>query len=389
MLPLPTRVQNLEAEAAFTVMARAQALQAQGKDVINLGIGQPDFHPPQHVSEAANQALADGHHGYTAAPGTIECRQAVSTYIAQHYGVDVAPSRVLITPGGKMTLSFACLLLGDPGAEFLVPDPGFPTYGVMSQFAGAKLVTYGLDSQNGFSFTADEIAEKMNEHTRLIILNSPGNPTGGINDPAEIAKLLVTLKRYPNAYVLSDEIYSRLSFDGAFESLLTQEGLKDRLIVLDGWSKTYAMTGWRLGWSVWPENLVEGVTNLAIHMHGCVNAVAQVAGAAALLGDQSQVEAMRAQYIQRRDLVFSRLNDIPGVECRKPGGAFYCFPDVSGLGVTGAQAQTELLEQYGVATIAGTSFGPRSVHNLRLSFATSDQNLTSAIDRIAQWAASK
>lgn len=389
MLPLPTRVQNLEAEAAYTVMARAQALQAQGRDIINLGIGQPDFHPPQYVSDAANRALADGHHGYTAAPGTMACREAVSTYIAQHYGVDVAPSRILITPGGKVTMSFACLLLAEPGAEFLVPDPGFPTYAIMTQFSGAKLVTYGLDSSNGFSFTADEIAEKINDRTRLIILNSPGNPTGGINDPKEIERLLEILEAYPNTYVLSDEIYSRLSFDVSFQSLLKQQDLKGRLIVLDGWSKAYAMTGWRLGWSVWPQTMMEGLTNLAIHMHGCVNAAAQVAGAAALLGDQSQVDAMRAQYRQRRDFVVDRLNSIPGIECRRPGGAFYCFPDIGGLGLSGADAQTELLEDYGVATIAGTSFGLRSIHNIRLSFATSDENLALAVDRIAQWANNK
>ena len=355
-----------------------------------MGIGQPDFATPEPIVEAAVKALRDGAHGYTPSAGTPSCRQAVSDYIARHRGVEVPADRVLITPGGKVAMSFAMMALFQPGAEIIIPDPGFPTYGIFADYLGYQVNRYSLDPELGFSFRADEIESLLTQDTRLLILNSPGNPTGGASDPEQLEQLIRVLERFPNCFVLSDEIYSRLQFGCDFApSLIGRPELEERLIILDGWSKSYAMTGWRLGWSIWPQSLIEPASLLATHMHSCVNASGQAAGIAALSGDQSSVAAMRNSFESRRDLVVGLLNQIPGISCVQPHGAFYAFPDISALGISAAQAQHDLLEDHGVATIAGTSFGNNASGNLRLSFAASQADLIEGIHRISQWASNR
>ncbi len=376
----------LETESAFDVLARAQALSAQGKDVINLGIGQPDFKTSAHIVEAAVRALQDGHHGYTPAPGTDGLKESVAAYYDRFFDQAVSPDSVLVVPGGKVTMAFAMMLLGEPGREILYPDPGFPIYRSMAAYSGATPVPYGLHEAQGFSFKADEILAKLTPNTRLIILNSPGNPTGGSNNAAEVEALVKGLEAFPNCAVLSDEIYSRLHFDGqAHQTLLQFESLRDRLIVLDGWSKTYAMTGWRLGWGIWPQALIGAATKLAINVHSCVNAPAQFAAQAALEGPQDAVDSMRQAFQGRRDLVHARLTAMPGITAARPKGAFYAFPNISELGLQAKQVQDIWLEELNVAAIAGTSFGDAGSDYIRLSFANSTEAINEALDRIEGW----
>ncbi len=376
----------LETESAFDVLSRAQKRAAAGHPVINLGIGQPDFQTSAYIVEAAIKALRDGQHGYTAAPGTAELRAGVSAYYDRFFGLAVDPDSVLVVPGGKVTMAFAMMLLGEAGREILYPDPGFPIYRSMAGYSGARPVPYALHEDKGFSFSADEILDRVNDNTRLIILNSPGNPTGGSNLEAQVEALARGLEAFPNCAVLSDEIYSRLYFDGASHlSLLRFEALRDRLIVLDGWSKTYAMTGWRLGWGIWPASMIGAATKLAINIHSCVNAPAQAAALAALEGPQDDVETMRLAFQARRDLIHARLNALPGVTAARPKGAFYAFPNISGLGLSAQQVQDQWLEDLNVAAIAGTSFGAAGEGYVRLSFANSTENIEAALDRIEGW----
>lgn len=376
----------LETESAFDVLARAQKRAADGHPVINLGIGQPDFQTSAHIVEAAIRALRDGHHGYTPAPGTAALKESVADYYVEFFGQKVDPETVLVVPGGKVTMAFAMLLLGEAGREILYPDPGFPIYRSMAAYSGASAVPYGLHEDLGFSFKAEEILEKVNQNTRLIILNSPGNPTGGSNLEKEVELLVSGLEKFPNCAVLSDEIYSRLHFDGQkHQTLLQFDALRDRLIVLDGWSKTYAMTGWRLGWGIWPKSMIGPATKLAVNIHSCVNAPAQEAAIAALRGPQDAVDDMRIAFQDRRDLVHARLNAMPGITSAKPKGAFYAFPNISALGLASSQVQDIWLNELNVAAIAGTSFGDAGADYIRLSFANSKENITEALDRIEGW----
>lgn len=376
----------LETESAFDVLARAQKRAADGHPVINLGIGQPDFQTSAHIVEAAIRALRDGHHGYTPAPGTAALKESVADYYVEFFGQKVDPETVLVVPGGKVTMAFAMLLLGEAGREILYPDPGFPIYRSMAAYSGASAVPYALHEGLGFSFKAEEILEKVNQNTRLIILNSPGNPTGGSNLEKEVELLVSGLEKFPNCAVLSDEIYSRLHFDGQkHQTLLQFDALRDRLIVLDGWSKTYAMTGWRLGWGIWPKSMIGPATKLAINIHSCVNASAQEAAIAALRGPQDAVDDMRIAFQDRRDLVHARLNAMPGITSAKPKGAFYAFPNISALGLASSQVQDIWLNELNVAAIAGTSFGDAGADYIRLSFANSKENITEALDRIEGW----
>lgn len=383
---LASNVSQLETESAFDVLKRAQNRAAAGHPVINLGIGQPDFETSAYIVEAAVKALRDGLHGYTAAAGTDALREGVAAHYARCYGLTVTPDTVLVVPGGKVTMAFAMLLLGEHGREILYPDPGFPIYRSMAAYSGARPVAYGLHEDKGFSFSAEEILARVNSNTRLIILNSPGNPTGGSNLQAEVAALARGLEAFPDCAILSDEIYSRLYFDGASHlSLLQFEALRDRLIVLDGWSKTYAMTGWRLGWGIWPASMIGAATRLAINIHSCVNTPSQAAALAALEGPQDGVETMREAFQARRDLIHDRLNALPGVTAARPKGAFYAFPNISGLGLTSQQVQERWLEDLNVAAIAGTSFGEAGEGYVRMSFANSSANIDAAMDRIEAW----
>jgi aspartate/methionine/tyrosine aminotransferase len=379
-------MQRLGTESAFEVLARAKAMEASGRSVINLGIGQPDFQTPDHIVEAAVKALRDGHHGYTPANGIPELRQAVAADLHRRLGVEVDPGHVVVVPGGKVTMFFAILMFGDPGSEILYPNPGFPIYESAINFSGAKAVPIPLLEENGFAFSADDVLSRITPATRLLILNSPANPTGGVTPKAEIDRLVAGLSAHPHVTILSDEIYSQLLYDGRQHvSLLSYPEIRDRLILLDGWSKTYAMTGWRLGYAVWPASLVDLATRLAINSHSCVNASAQYAGIAALEGPQDAVDQMRTAFDARRRIVVEELNKLPKVSCIEPGGAFYAFPNISGTGRTAKELETDLLKDAGVATIAGTSFGQYGEGYLRLSYANSTENIRTAIDRMGDW----
>jgi len=388
MLKPAAAMGRIGTESAFEVLARAKALEADGRSIINLGIGQPDFQTPEHIVEAAVKALRDGHHGYTPANGIPELRAAVAADIERRLGVEIDPDLVLAVPGGKVTIFFAALIFGEPGAEILYPNPGFPIYESIIAFSGATPVPIPLLEENGFAFSAEDVLARITPATRLIILNSPANPTGGVTPRAEVDKLAAGLARHPQVAVLSDEIYSQMLYDGqAHASLLHYPEIRDQVILLDGWSKTYAMTGWRLGYAVWPRRLIEGATRLAINCHSCVNAPTQWAGIAALTGPQAPVTEMVAAFAARRRVVIEELNAIPGISCIAPGGAFYAFPNITGTGIAAKELEVRLLEEAGVATVAGTSFGRFGEGYLRLSYANSVDNIRAAMDRIRTWLA--
>src|SRR5581483_626000 len=316
-------------ENAFAVLARATELAAGGRDIINLGIGQPDFRTPEHIVEAAIKALRDGHHGYTPATGIKPLREAVAADIHRRIGVNVSPDQVIIVPGGKITMFAAILMFGEPGADILYPDPGFPIYRSMIEFTGARPVPIPIREANGFAFGAEETLALITPKTRLIILNSPANPTGGVTPKAEVDKLVAGLAKWPDVAIMSDEIYDHMTYDGETHvCLLSYPSIRDRLILLNGWSKTYAMTGWRLGYAIWPGKLYDYARKLAVNLHSCVNAAAQYAGLAALTGPRDEVVKMVAEFDRRRKVVVEGLNKLPGVSCAVPKGAFYAFPNV-------------------------------------------------------------
>ncbi len=386
MLKLAAGMSRLGTETAFEVLARAEALAGTGRDVINLGIGQPDFKTPPHIVDAAVKALHDGHHGYTPSPGILPLREAVAADIAKYRGVEVDPAQIVVVPGGKVTMFFAILMFGEPGAEILYPNPGFPIYESVINFTGAKAVPIPLLEDKDFSFDAEAVLHQITERTRLLILNSPANPTGGAVPKAEIDKLVAGLAHHPHVAVLSDEIYSRIVYDGhPHVSLLTYPEIADQLIMLDGWSKTYAMTGWRLGYAVWPKSLAERASRLAVNCHSCVNTASQFAGIAALEGPQDQVDEMVTAFDERREVIVNGLDTLPGITCRTPGGAFYAFPNVTGTGKDARALQNGLLEEAGIATVAGTSFGAFGEGYLRFSYANSVENITRALDRMAEY----
>jgi len=383
MLETVPAIARLRHEGAFEVLDRAAELAAQGRDVINLGIGQPDFKTAPHIVEAAVRALRDGHHGYTPPAGIAPLREAVSADLAARLGVAVDPGRVVIVPGGKVTMQMAVLLFGRPGVEIVHPDPGFPVYRSLIDYTGATAVALPLREEDGFAFSAEALLARITPRCRLIILNSPANPTGGVTPRSEVDRLAAGLEAHPRVAVLSDEIYGQLVYDGrAHASLLAYEHLRDRVILLDGWSKTYAMTGWRLGYGVWPAGLVDAVIRMAVNSYSCVNAAAQFAGIAALTGPQAAVEEMVAAFDARRRLAVEQLNAIDGVRCVEPGGAFYAFPNITATGRSAKQLEQALLEQAGVATIAGSSFGAHGEGYLRVSYANSRANIEAAMARI-------
>ncbi len=382
---LAARMNELGTEAAFQVLARANALERQGRSIVNLCIGQPDFKTPGHIVEAAQKALADGHHGYTLANGILPLREAVSADLHRRHGVEISPERVLVVPGGKVTMFFAIMMFGETGTEIIYPNPGFPIYESVIKFSGATPVPMPLHESKGFSFSADEVLGLITPRTRLLILNSPANPTGGVVPKAELDRLVAGLEQHPHVTVMSDEIYGEMLYDGEHVSLTSYPQLTDRLILLDGWSKTYAMTGWRLGYSVWPEALVKRAEQLAINCHSCVNASAQFAGIAALQGPREPVNEMVAAFAKRRSYIIPALNQLPGVTCVNPGGAFYAFPNISGTGFDSRTLQSRLLDEAGVAALSGTSFGAYGEGYLRLSYAASTDTLAEAVNRIATW----
>jgi len=382
-MKLAKNLERLGTETAFTVLAEAKKLEAAGNPMIYLGLGQPDFKTPKHIVDAAKKALDDGHHGYVLSNGILECRQAVTRKIKKLYNKDIDPERVLIMPGGKPTMYYAISCFGELGAEIIHPTPAFPIYESMINYTGSTAVPYDLTEDKDLKFNAEKILSLITEKTRLLILINPNNPTGSFVEKPEIDKLAEGLKKYPHVVILSDEIYSRQIFDGKeMPTFFNYPELQDRLIVLDGWSKAYAMTGWRMGWSVWPENLVPHVNKLLINSVSCVNAPSQFAGIAALDGPDDSIYEMMSEFDKRRKLIHKGLNNLPGVECSMPGGAFYAFPNVKGTGMNGEEFAKKCLHEAGVAIVPGTSFGKICKDYVRFSFAASKDNISNAIEKI-------
>ncbi|HKS85561.1 MAG TPA: pyridoxal phosphate-dependent aminotransferase [Pseudolabrys sp.] len=377
-------------ENAFAVLARANALAVQGRDIINLGIGQPDFRTPDFIVEAAIKALRDGHHGYTPANGIPPLREAVAADLAKRFKVEVSPDSIMIMPGGKPTMFMSILMFGEPGVEIMYPDPGFPIYRSMIEFTGAKPIPVPIREENGFAFSAEETLRLITPRTRLLIVNSPANPTGGVTPKAEIDKLITGLGKWPDVAIMSDEIYDHMVYDGETHvCLLSYPSIRDRLILLNGWSKTYAMTGWRLGYAVWPGKLYDYARKLAVNLHSCVNASAQYAGLAALKGPQDEVTKMVAEFDKRRKVVVEGLNKLPGVSCATPKGAFYAFPNVKRTGWKAKALASALLEDAGVAVIGGPDFGVLGEGYIRVSYANSTENILKALERMREFLANR
>lgn len=390
MLETVASFDRIGEENAFAVLARATELASRGRDIINLGIGQPDFRTPGHIVEAAVQALRDGHHGYTPAIGILPLREAVAADLNKRYGVTVSPSEVMIMPGGKPTMFMSILMFGEPGIDILYPDPGFPIYRSMIEFTGARPVPVPIREENNFAFSAEETLSLITPRTRLLILNSPANPTGGVTPKAEIDKLVAGLARWPKVAVMSDEIYDHMLYDGETHvCLLSYPEIRDRVILLNGWSKTYAMTGWRLGYAVWPGKLYDNARKLAVNLHSCVNAASQYAGIAALTGPQDEADAMVAEFDRRRKVVVEGLNRLPGVSCATPKGAFYAYPNISRTGWKAKPLASALLDEAGVAVIGGPDFGVLGEGYIRLSYANSTENIVKALGRMGEFLASR
>jgi aspartate aminotransferase len=383
-LRLAKRMSRLGTEGAFEVLERARALERQGKNVIHLEIGEPDFETPQNVVEAGIAALRNGwtHYGPTA--GYPEIKQAVAEEVSRTRHVSVSPDEVVVVPGGKPTLFFTLLALADVGYEVIYPDPGFPIYESMIRYVGATPVPIKLHEEKDFGLDVDELASLINDRTRLIILNSPHNPTGGVLSKQNIHQIAQVIGDR-NIMVLSDEIYSRLVFEGEHYSIMSEPDFKDRTILLDGFSKTYAMTGWRLGYGVMRADLAKQISLLVTNSTSCTASFTQMAGVEALRGDQSSVDKMQAEFQRRRDAFVAGLNKIKGFSCRMPKGAFYAFPNITATKWQSKPLADALLSQAGVACLSGTAFGAAGEGYLRFSVANSLENLTEALNRIERW----
>lgn len=383
MLQTVSNYDRIGEENAFAVLARATELAAQGMDVINLGIGQPDFQTPEHIVEAAIKALKDGHHGYTPANGLLATREAVVRRTLSLTGQEVSPDHIMIMPGGKPTMFAAITIFGEPGAQIMYPDPGFPIYRSMIEYTGARPVPIPIREDNQFAFSTDETLSLITDKTRLIIINSPANPTGGVTPRSEIEKLVKGLADFPHVALMSDEIYDVMTYEGEqHTSLLQFPDIRDRLIILNGWSKTWAMTGWRMGWSIWPDCLIDKVRKLAVNCWSCVNAPAQFAGIAAIDGPQDDVDMMLKAFDERRQYVVERANALPKISCATPKGAFYAFPNIKETGFKAKELASHLLEQEGVALIGGPDFGILGEGYIRMSYANSLENIARAMDRM-------
>ena len=383
-MKLAGRMGRLGTETAFSVLAKAKALEAQGRDIIHLEIGEPDFDTADHIVEAGCRALRSGETHYTPTAGIPELREAIAADVAKSRGISVDPAQVVVTPGGKPIMFFAILALVEAGDEVLMPNPAFPIYESMVDFVGGTPVFVPLRQENGFRFDLDEFRAGLGENTKLVILNSPANPTGGVFTAEDIRGIAEILRERPDVVVLSDEIYARLLYSGSFASIASEPGFDpdERTIILDGFSKTYAMTGWRLGYGVMPEALAEQVTKLQVNSNSCTAAATQHAGLAALAGPQDAVGRMLEEFRARRDLIVAGLNDLPGVECISPQGAFYAFPNVSGTGRPAGELADLLLQEAGVACLSGTAFGRHGEGHLRFSYANSRENISRALDRM-------
>jgi aspartate/methionine/tyrosine aminotransferase len=381
---LADSLERLGTETAFTVLARANELERAGREIVHLEIGEPDFPTPAHICEAAAAALRAGHTSYCPSAGIPELREAAADYLARTRGLPIEPERVLVGTGAKPFLFFTILATCNAGDEVVYPDPGFPIYESAVRFAGAVPVPLRLREELNFVFDPEELQSKLGKKTKLVILNSPHNPTGGVlavEQTAAAAKSILAT----DAWVLSDEVYSQMLYEGEFASIACQEGMLERTIVLDGLSKTFSMTGWRCGFAALPEPLVDPLTRFFTNSTSCVPPFIQHAGVAALQGPMDEVEAMMAEFARRRELVVDGLNALPGVSCRRPRGAFYAFPNVRGLPIDADELARRLLDEAGVAVLAGSAFGQVGKDNLRLSYANSQRNLTLALERIGEF----
>ena len=383
-MKLASRMERIGTETAFEAAARARALEATGRDVIHLEIGEPDFDTPRNVSEAAAHALLDeGATHYTAATGILPLREAIVADVKRWKGIDTSPDRVVVTPGAKPIMFYTMLALIDDGDEVIYPNPGFPIYESMARYVGGTPVAAPLREGNDFRMDVDEVASLITRRTKLLVINSPHNPTGSILTDADIRRLAELAVEH-DLVVLADEIYGRLQYSGEPLSIATLPGMADRTITLDGFSKTFAMTGWRMGYGVLPEWLVPSFSRLVINSVSCTNAFAQFGAVEALTGPQDDADAMRTEFIARRQIMVDGLNAIPGVTCVMPHGAFYTFPNVSSFGRTSSEIADHLLYDAGVCGLAGTSFGKHGEGHLRFSYANSRENLALALERVGE-----
>lgn len=392
---MASTVDELEPEGAYRVLARAQALERTGRDVIHLEIGEPDFQTPPTICEAGIEAIRSGHTRYNPTPGILPLREAIAQNVAQRYQVSVDADQVVVGPGAKPHLFFPTLAVVEKGDEVLYPDPGFPTYEAMIRVAGGQPIPIPLAADRGFALDLSALKKRVNDRTRMIILNSPGNPTGGVIPMSDLEQVASLAKRH-NFWVMSDEIYSRMCYDDgpatdptstglSAPSVLTLDGMQERTILIDGFSKTFSMTGWRLGYAVMPKQLAEKVALLLVHAVGCTTHFTQFAGLEAIQGNQDMVTEMMGEYRKRRDALVRGLNAIPGIHCQVPAGAFYVFPDVSSFGKSSDEIATSLLEDAGVALLPGTAFGKQGEGFLRLCYANSLANIQRAVGRMADW----
>ena len=383
-MDLATRMQRIGTETAFEAAARARALEATGREVIHLEIGEPDFDTPRNISEAAAHALLEeGATHYTAATGIAPLREAIVADVARWKGIETTPEQVVVTPGAKPIMFYTMLALIDEGDEVIYPNPGFPIYESMARFVGGTAVPAPLREEKDFRMDVDEVASLITPRTRLIVINSPHNPTGSILDEADIRRIAELAVEH-DLVVLADEIYGRLQYSGQPLSIATLPGMAERTITLDGFSKTYAMTGWRLGYGIVPEWIMPAFSRLVINSVSCTNAFAQAGAVEALTGPQHEADAMREEFIARRQLMVDGLNAIPGVTCVMPHGAFYTFPNVSSFGRSSAEIADHLLYDAGVCTLAGTAFGSHGEGYLRFSYANSRENLSLALERVGE-----
>jgi aspartate/methionine/tyrosine aminotransferase len=378
---LATSLERLGTETAFSVLARAKALEREGRDIIHLEIGEPDFPTPLHICEVAAEALRAGETHYCPSAGIPELRETAAEYLAMTRGIDLDPKNVLVGTGAKPFLFFGILATCNPGDEVVYPDPGFPIYESAIRWAGATPVPLPLLEERDFTFSPEDLAERLGQATKLVILNSPQNPTGGVLSPDDVASAAELIGE-TDTWVLTDEVYSRMLYEGEFASIASHPGMLERTILLDGLSKTYAMTGWRCGFAAVPDELVDPLTRFFVNSTSCVPAFVQLAGVAALTGPQDEPRAMMEEFRARRDLVVDGLNRLPGVTCRVPKGAFYVFPNVADVPLDADELAARLLDEAGVAVLAGSSFGAVGKDNLRLSYANSRENLTVALERI-------
>ena len=384
-MTVAARMNDLGTETAFEVLAKARELEAQGREIIHLEIGEPDFDTPQHIVEASVEALRQGYTHYGPTPGLPELREAIARNSREVRGVDTAPSQVVVTPGAKPIMFYVMLALGEPGVEIIYPNPGFPIYESMVKFSGATAVPMQLIENRGYHPDLDDLARKITDNTRLIIINSPNNPCGSVFTREELERIADLVKEHPDLYVLADEIYKDILYTGEHHTISAFPGMAERTIILDGFSKSYAMTGWRLGYGIMPDELVPHVVRLAVNSVSCAASFTQRAAIAALDGPQDEVQAMAAEFGQRRRLITDGLRSIPGINCPEPEGAFYAFPSIKETGLTSAEFEARAMADAGVALLSGAAFGEYGEGYVRLSYANSQENIQKAISQLDQF----